>query len=159
MALTIKATTGALPPLGLYVGTITDIEDMGEEMAPWGKLQHQVKLHIELIDILHSDDEDVAAGYIGDDIHAYANLVFSSGSKLRQWFHSIVREVEDGEDVELDEMIGKPVRFTVALNSAKKPTVSDVAGYKKSSKPKRKRRQAPVEDDEYELEPEEEDDF
>lgn len=150
MSLTFKATSSILPPLGLYVGKLTDIEDLGIQTGGQYGDQHQVRLLIQLTDILDSEDEETAEGYVeqGTVIFAYANLSFGPRSKLRKWCQAIAgREIEDGDEFSAREIIGKAVRFTIAENTVGNPTVADIAGYRKAKSNGRKRAKPVDEDD------------
>ena len=153
-SMTFTATSSNLPPMGLYIGKLTDIEDLGVQEGQYGK-QHQLRFIIEMTDIVDSDDEEFAGEYVGRDVWAYCNLTFGPRAKLRKWFQSIAgREIEDGEEVDAEEIIGKAVRFTIAENTMGNPTVSDVAGYRKASKGKAKRKKAKPAPEEYEFDDE-----
>lgn len=149
--MTFTATSSALPPLGLYVGSLKDIEDLGVQEGQYGK-QHQVRFVIELTEVLDSEDEDLAGEYVKKDVWAYANLSFGPRAKLRKWCQAIAgRQIDDGEEFDAAEIIGKPVRFTIAENTMGNPTVSDLASYRKAKsngrKPRR-REPEPEHDDE-----------
>lgn len=157
MALTFEATSTQLPPYGLYVGKLDDIEDMGIQEGQYGE-QHQVRLVMTISEALDTEDEEAFDEWMerGDKVYGFANLTFGPRSKLRKWCQQVAgREIEDGEKFNVSEIIGKAVRVTIAENTVGNPTVSDVAGYRKATKKKRK----PDPEPEIEDEDEEIDDF
>lgn len=147
----LTATSSALPPLGFYVGKLTAIEDAGKSTGKYGE-QHQVRLIIRLREVFSLDDpdsEEAADEYIGTDLWAFANLMFTPRSKLRGWCSEIAgREIEDGEDFDVNEIIGRDVRVHIGKNTEGNPSVQGLTRY---IKPKAKKRPKP--------EPESEDDF
>ncbi len=148
MAIKTTAQTSNLPPVGLYLMRLTDIEDLGVQTSQFGD-QHQVRLILNVERVIDCDDE-VADEYIGLDVFGYANYVFTPRAKLRGWCEAIAgRKIEDGEEFDSSEIEGKLCKVTIGLNDNGNPKVSDIATYKA---PRRKKKPQPVEDDDLDFE-------
>jgi hypothetical protein len=122
-------------PKGNYAGTIKNVEIVEQQSSQFGD-GPQVKITVGNRAVIFATpnpptgnvprQSDRPEWWVGKDIWAYANPSLGKKTKLRQWFEGITgRTLSDDEVVDLNELIGKPVVYTVGRTSTGRHKVTD----------------------------------
>lgn len=153
MSWTQQATTNAMPPFGLYVMEVTEVGDpeMSDNTNGEYEAKEQVKFTFKILKVIHSDDDE-AEEFIGETTYGWANFTFGPKAKLRAWAQALLgREIEDGESVSGEMLIGKRATVTIGPTQTgrrKVATLMPYSGNKKKSSASQKSNLPPASDPE-----------
>jgi hypothetical protein len=135
MGIKVKAEAYEPMEIGDYRATFTRYEEDEGMHGP------MIKWFFEL------DDED----YPGRTISGISSTAFNPMSKMYAWVQALMgRPIEDGEEIDLDDLVGRQVMIDVDHKQTERGTFERIAGLRPV---RRKKKQQPepepeVEDDE-----------
>lgn len=134
MAWAIEATTGSMPPFGLYIMECTEVGDPEPPQNTDFGDTDQVKFTFKILKVIDSDDEE-AEDFVGQDTYGWANFTFGPKAKLRNWSAALIgREIEDGESVKPSQLIGQRARVTVGPTQTGKRKIATLMPFTTKSK-------------------------
>lgn len=133
-------------PKGNYAGTIKNVEIVEQNQNSQFGDGPQVKLTVLNRGVVFATpnpptgnvprQSDRPDWWVGKEIWAYANPSLGKKTKLRGWFEGITgRTLTDDEVVDLNELIGKPVVYTVGRTSTGRHKVTDFVRDESFDKP------------------------
>lgn len=143
---TVEAPTGV--PAGVYVATVKDLTEDDGQFGP------QIKFVFEIEETLACDSGD-PEDWVGQEKWGWCSDSLTPNTKLFKWARQILGgDFEIGDDLVLDDMIGRKVRITIGENKNGNLAITDVAAYRpaksKQAERRPKRRQPEPEYDDFE---------
>jgi outer membrane biosynthesis protein TonB len=148
MAIPVTKTTDEFPWIdaGVYDAVVTGIKQQEGKPDRWGKADPYLMWIFKIAEEVTKNNEvvDLEVSVVG-----LTSMKFSDKSKLGKWSVAAGLDVQVGDTIDLEEVIGKPVKITVTLvekSGAKKNFVSDVNPAKRRARPAQAEKPAPKEE-------------
>lgn len=151
MALTRTVEKSIGVPAGVYVARVKSLE---EDDGQYGA---QIKFTFEIREVLACDDDDPER-WIGEEKWGWCSDILTPNSKLFKWSRQILGgDFDIGDELNLDDMLGKTVRITVGENKNGNLAITDLAAHRPKKAAKARK---PAPEPEYdEFEDDEDEDF
>ena len=162
MKLAGSTATATFPPEDIYVLEFSDYEDLGSRPAYQDdtKLSYQILARFQIVNYDYDPDED-EEDWNGYELREYISYAKANAdgtnfkeiwnaprAKARPIFHALAgRTIEDGEPIDLDELVGKRFRGTVKLKENGYPTIEGAVALRGGKKTKAAPKPKPDPDD------------
>lgn len=162
MKLTASTAEAVCPPEDVYVLEFTDYEDLGERAAYQDdtKLSYQILARFQIVNYDYDPDED-ERDWNGYELREYLSYAKANAdgtnykeiwnaprAKARPFFYALAgREIQDGEALDLDELVGKRFKGTIKAKDNGYPTVVGAVALRGGKKAKPAPKAAAADDD------------
>jgi hypothetical protein len=138
MKLSGSTASTATPTEDTYIWEFVDYEDLGERPAYQDdtKLSYQILASFRIVNYDYDPDEDeedwngyqvreyIAYAKANADGTNYKEIWNAPKAKARPFLHALAgREIQDGEALDLDELLGKRMKGTLKLKDNGYPTI------------------------------------
>ena len=125
--------------------------EIGDYRAKFTRYEEDEGIHGAMVKwFFDLQDEE----YEGRSISGISSTSFNPMSKMWAWVQALLgRPIEDGEEIDLDELIGREVMIDVDHKVTERGTFEKIAGLRPVRRKKKKKEPEPVEEDEEELPP------
>lgn len=165
MKLAGSTATVTSPPEDVYVWEFSDYEDLGARPAYQDdtKLSYQILARFQIVNFDYDPDED-EEDWNGYELREYLSYAKANAdgsnykeiwnaprAKARPFFHALAgREIEDGEPLDLDELIGKRMKASAKMKENGYPTIVGPVALRGGKRKAAKAKPAPEPDDDEE---------
>jgi hypothetical protein len=129
--------------------------ELGDYRAKFTRYEEDEGIHGAMVKwFFDLQDED----YQGRSISGISSTAFNPMSKMWAWVQALLgRPIEDGEEIDLDDLIGREVMIDVDHKQTERGTFEKIAGLRPVRRKKKRPEPEPVEEEDEEEEDEDSD--